>query len=254
MAPVVNHGRRAACSLGLGPNRLAPPVRAPEALLAAVVARALVVRAPYGLEPRRARTRRPPARPFAAPAREQDRFRREGEGRGVMFFRWVFFLISPAHLHARPMGVHRTCRRAGEIELTPIGVVLSGSRRVRHGWRHVDGREGGDVDVPDEGSSITHGRRSIRFYFAPLATARPRTMYLIRQDKRAAKAQWRPVPFRLPPRTCDASHPHAGPVALSTCGEPNEIKKNKIPTRRTSPVYCTLTYPQSQPVGGGVSV
>ena len=32
-------------------------------------------------------------------------------------FGWVSFLISPAHLHVRPMG--RTCRWAGEIGLTP---------------------------------------------------------------------------------------------------------------------------------------
>ena len=37
---------------------------------------------------------------------------------------WVFFLISPAHLHVRPMG--RTCRWANEIELAPIGVELNG--------------------------------------------------------------------------------------------------------------------------------
>ena len=41
---------------------------------------------------------------------------------------WGFFLISPAHLHVRPMG--RTCRRAGENELTPIGVKLNGSRAL----------------------------------------------------------------------------------------------------------------------------
>ena len=37
-------------------------------------------------------------------------------------------MISPAHLHVRPMGC--TCRWAGEIEPTPIGVMLNGSRRV----------------------------------------------------------------------------------------------------------------------------
>ena len=42
----------------------------------------------------------------------------------------VFFLqlISPGQLHVRPMGC--TCRWAGEIELTAIGVKLNGSRRV----------------------------------------------------------------------------------------------------------------------------
>ena len=49
--------------------------------------------------------------------------------RVVVLFGCVFFLISPAHLHVRPTG--RTCRRAGEIELTPVGVGLNGSRRVR---------------------------------------------------------------------------------------------------------------------------
>ena len=45
--------------------------------------------------------------------------------RAVVPFGWVFFLISPACLHVRPMG--RTCRRAGEIDLTPIGAELNGS-------------------------------------------------------------------------------------------------------------------------------
>ena len=39
----------------------------------------------------------------------------------------VFPLVSPAHLRVRPMGVRRTCRWAGGIELTfPIGVELNG--------------------------------------------------------------------------------------------------------------------------------
>ena len=45
---------------------------------------------------------------------------------GGEHFRVGGFLISPARLHARPMG--RTCRRAGGIELTPTGVELNGSR------------------------------------------------------------------------------------------------------------------------------
>ena len=45
-----------------------------------------------------------------------------------MFFGWVFFLISLGSPHVRPMG--RTCGEPNEIELTPIGVKLNGSRRV----------------------------------------------------------------------------------------------------------------------------
>ena len=40
------------------------------------------------------------------------------EQKRVVFSGWVFLLISPAHLHVRTMV--RTCRRADEIELTPI--------------------------------------------------------------------------------------------------------------------------------------
>ena len=48
-------------------------------------------------------------------------------------FRVVFFLISlisPGSPHVRPMGVHRTCGGPNEIELTPTGVKLNGSRLV----------------------------------------------------------------------------------------------------------------------------
>ena len=48
--------------------------------------------------------------------------------KGGKSFRVGIFLISPARLHARPMG--RTRRRAGETELTAIGVELNGSGRV----------------------------------------------------------------------------------------------------------------------------
>ena len=58
------------------------------------------------------------------PAHEKER---------VMFFGWVFFLISLGGQapHVRPMGVHRACGEPNEIELTPIGVKSNGSRRVR---------------------------------------------------------------------------------------------------------------------------
>ena len=52
---------------------------------------------------------------------------------GVIISGWVSFWIPPAHLHVRPMGVHRTCRRAGKIELTPIGVGLN--TRIRDASR-----------------------------------------------------------------------------------------------------------------------
>jgi len=47
-------------------------------------------------------------------------------------FGWVFFLIASGSPHVRctPMGVHRACGEPGEIELTPIGLVLNGSRHV----------------------------------------------------------------------------------------------------------------------------
>ena len=50
--------------------------------------------------------------------------------RAVIFFGWVFFLISSGSPHARctPMGVHRTCGEPDEIELTAMGVKLNGSR------------------------------------------------------------------------------------------------------------------------------
>ena len=44
-----------------------------------------------------------------------------------MFFGWVFSLILPAHLHVLGARMGRACRRAGEIDLTPIGVELGGS-------------------------------------------------------------------------------------------------------------------------------
>ena len=52
--------------------------------------------------------------------------------RAVIFFGWVFFLISLGSPHVRPMG--RTCGKPNEIELTPIGVKLNGSRRAPLRW------------------------------------------------------------------------------------------------------------------------
>ena len=37
---------------------------------------------------------------------------------------WVIVLISSAHLHARPTGVHRTCGRVTEIELAATLITL----------------------------------------------------------------------------------------------------------------------------------
>jgi len=55
--------------------------------------------------------------------------------RAVIRFGWVFFLISlggqAPHVLRAQMGVHRTCGEPNEIELTPMGVKLNGSRRVR---------------------------------------------------------------------------------------------------------------------------
>ena len=52
--------------------------------------------------------------------------------RTVMFFGWVFFLISPTYLHVLRAHMGRACRWPGEIELTPIGVELNGpSTRTR---------------------------------------------------------------------------------------------------------------------------
>ena len=48
--------------------------------------------------------------------------------RAVIYFGWVFFLISLGSPHVRPMG--RTRGEPNEIELTPIGVRLNGSGHV----------------------------------------------------------------------------------------------------------------------------
>ena len=50
----------------------------------------------------------------------------------MIFFGWVFFLISLGSPHVRPMGVHRTCEEPNDFELTATGVELDASRRV-HG-------------------------------------------------------------------------------------------------------------------------
>ena len=50
-------------------------------------------------------------------------------------------MISPAHVHVRCTPMGRTCRWAGEIELTPIGVKLNGSGPVP-----IHGVPVGDVD------------------------------------------------------------------------------------------------------------
>ena len=59
----------------------------------------------------------------------------------VSFFGRVFPLMSSAHLHVRPMGRIGTCRRAGEIELTPhrggiarIGTVTQDRPSQRVGY------------------------------------------------------------------------------------------------------------------------
>ena len=46
--------------------------------------------------------------------------------KAVIFFGWVFFLISLGLPHVHPMG--RACGEPNEIELTAIGVQLNGSR------------------------------------------------------------------------------------------------------------------------------
>ena len=55
--------------------------------------------------------------------------REQGPKRAVIFFGWVFFLISPGSPHVRPMG--RTCGEPDEIELAAMGVELNGSCRER---------------------------------------------------------------------------------------------------------------------------
>ena len=46
--------------------------------------------------------------------------RSPGQKRAIDLFGWVFFLISPAHLHVPRAHKGRACRRAGETALTPI--------------------------------------------------------------------------------------------------------------------------------------
>ena len=55
---------------------------------------------------------------------------------GDIFRVLVFFLISSGSPHVRPMG--RTRGGPDEIGLTPMGVELNGSGRVRDAGRHDD--------------------------------------------------------------------------------------------------------------------
>ena len=52
--------------------------------------------------------------------------------KSVIFFGWVFFLISSGSPHVRPMG--RTCGEPDEIELAPMGVQLHGSGTPPRRW------------------------------------------------------------------------------------------------------------------------
>ena len=47
--------------------------------------------------------------------------------RTVTFLGWVFSLTCQLIYTYAPLGVHRTCRWADEIELTPITLVLNGA-------------------------------------------------------------------------------------------------------------------------------
>ena len=59
--------------------------------------------------------------------------------RAVIFFGWALFLISSGSPHVRCTPMGRTCGEPDEIGLTPMGVELNGSGRVRHPGRHVTG-------------------------------------------------------------------------------------------------------------------
>ena len=65
--------------------------------------------------------------------RRQEKTREDKRRRAVMAFGWVFFLISPARLHVRCTPMDGACRRAGNIEVTPIGENLNASRRAPSG-------------------------------------------------------------------------------------------------------------------------
>ena len=89
--------------------------------------------------------------------------------RAVIFFGWVFFLISYGSPHVRPMG--RTCGEPDEIELTAMGVKLNGPAAGP-----TPG--GGRASVATRATSARHG-----------STASP--------CNRSISPQWRPIRFRL---------------------------------------------------------
>ena len=63
--------------------------------------------------------------------------------RAVIFFGWVFFLISSGgqapHVRCTPMWALSTCGEPDEIELTPVGVELNGPRQVLNRLPHYPG-------------------------------------------------------------------------------------------------------------------
>ena len=65
---------------------------------------------------------------LGAGVQTQFRYVRDGVGgkRAVIFFGWVFFLISSGPPHVRCTLMGRTCGEPGGIELTPTGVELYG--------------------------------------------------------------------------------------------------------------------------------
>ena len=115
--------------------------------------------------------------------------------RAVIFFGWVFFLISPARIHVRPMG--RTCGGSNEIELFTIGAKLNGSGRV-------------PLNV---------------------TTSFAYTVRLGNPLGEPATTPCVPEPFNSTPMGVNSisfGSPHVCSMGR-TCGEPNEIKKNTPP-------------------------
>ena len=124
--------------------------------------------------------------------------------RAVIFFGWVFFLISSGSPHVRPMGVHRTCGEPDEIELTAMGVELNGSQVAA--WHGGAGHVQRERDV--------HPRRE-------RCRPRPRDVSPV---SRQTPPQWGSTRFR--PLIC--TYAPCGPSVR--VDEP--AKSRKIPTRK----------------------
>ena len=119
-------------------------------------------------------------------------------------------MISPAHLHVRPMWALSTCRRASEIELPPIGGTLWGSYTARNAY-HPRGPERHDLLQP----------------------VGPRPAHVVLGKVVPEPVNYTPMGSQFDFAWLPARTPHGGCIVRVVI----QAKSRKIPTRKILPLF-----------------